>query len=320
MDRPPAHRRRQRTIEGEAGGKATSRNPPDAIMPDGQTFDMPFDPGRAAHPRAMRGEQGVPRTDNVPNPVIDFPRRQVLVDAVQRHALPRLLAARRGGQAASRVQPAEAAELARCASSSDFSIVEALAAALAERGASRDDMLLNWLIPAARGLSGMWRRDEATFCDVARGVERLRRLLRSPVLPQAPSFGGQPRGIALASALPGDLISIEPAVVADAFRAAGWEAESIDPRTQDALAAAVASRACDVLILSLGLNADRKAVAALIGRLRRSSANPAMAILVSRGMRGRGVDPQRRMGEDASVADARAALASANGLPRRRAS
>lgn len=283
--------------------------------PELETIFQALRPGEAEGartlPRHLRGLQALRSAAE---------RRPLLFEAVQMHALPRLLAAHRAeaGPAASRVRPEDVDNLLNQIVAPDLHLAEAAVSILALRGAGRDDIVLNLLGPVAERLHEQWRRDELTFADVALSVGRLQRLLRSPVLPEAPLHYGPPGGSVLVAAAPGDAGAFGAAVFEDFFRNAGWEAERIAPKSDDALAALVAKARIDVLVVAAGRDAGAPAAARLIRRLRREASEADLVVILGGAAVAARPDVWRRAGADAMAKDAPAAVLAANRLLRSR--
>jgi hypothetical protein len=84
-------------------------------------------------------------------------------------------------------------------------------------------------MPVALQLQERWVSDEITFADVILGIGRMQRLLRSPLMPEAPLHQGPPGGSILIASLPGELHGFEACVFEDFFRSADWQAERQTP-------------------------------------------------------------------------------------------
>jgi len=251
-----------------------------------------------------------------------MPPRLVLLDAVREHALPRLFASHAHAIAdrksttpahASAVRPVDVSNLADCAASPDLYLAEAAVAAIALRGLSRAELLVELLLPAARALDERWLRDEATFADVALAMGCLHRLLRSPALPEPAASHAQRSGFVLVSAPPGGMRSFEAAVVADFFRGGLWDVECLTPRTDEELAERLRGCSFDLLALAFGPRTRPPDAARLIRRMRGASANRALPILA---IGAAGLPSSRTLGADASVQGAERAVSAAARLLR----
>ncbi len=221
---------------------------------------------------------------------------ELLLAAVETHALPRLLAAHGGRSEAlrsgetpaalsdidpPRIDPQDVEALLACVATPDFHLAEAVLTAVARRGFTRAELLADLLTPAARHLHARWRNDQETFAAVALATGRLQRLLRSDAMPVADVKPSQACGTVLVSSRPEDPRPLEAAVAADFFRVAQWDAECLTPRTEQDVADRLKNRAFDCLVLvwdhedEIG-NDDR-----FIHRLRRASANPRLIVLLA---------------------------------------
>ncbi|MCA3563450.1 MAG: hypothetical protein IOC90_06875 [Methylocystis sp.] len=245
----------------------------------------------------------------------------MLTDAIRRLALPRLATARaiercRQANRGSGIDPADVALLARHVTAPDFHIAESQAAVLAMRGVARTDLLLHLFMPAALLLHERWVSDEITFADVILGVGRMERLLRSPLLPEAPLHQGPPGGSVLVAALPGELHGFEACVFEDFFRAADWQAERRTPATDQELLGRLKRHAVDVAVVCVSAAINLGRVAMLVRRLRRESANPQLFVVVGgSALTGDGA-AWKRIGADAVAPDGASAVVAANTLLR----
>ncbi len=239
---------------------------------------------------------------------------ELLLAAVEHHALPRLLAAHAGGSGAGQeseaplpearpsIGPADVEALLTCVSTPDFHLAEAALAAVARRGFTRAELLVDLLAPAARHLHDRWREDRETFAAVTLATGRLQRLLRSDAMPASAERPMPPCGKVLVGGRSDHPHPFEAAIVADLFRSAHWDAECVAPRTERDLAERLEAHAFDCLVLVLGADAGPGDHRGLMQRMRRLSANPALLVLVSGPSAG---DPNERLaGADALVASA----------------
>ncbi len=236
---------------------------------------------------------------------------ELLLAAVEHHALPRLLAAHGGrrytpttsGGPLSTTRPQiesqEVETLLACVATPDFHLAEAVLAAVARRGFTRAELLLDLLTPAARHLHARWREDRETFAAVTLATGRLQRLLRSDAMPASDGAPTPACGAVLVTGRPQDPRPFETAVAADFFRAAQWDAECLTPRTEQELADRLRSRAFDCLVIVWdgddGLGDDD----GFVHRLRRVSPNPRLIVLLTglRAVKG----AEKRLGVDALV-------------------
>jgi MerR family transcriptional regulator, light-induced transcriptional regulator len=247
--------------------------------------------------------------------------RDLLSDAIRALALPRLLAAHAvdglpRSRAHSRITKADVGNLLAQISAPDFHVAEVTVMVLAQRGASREDILLNLFTPVARQLHECWVRDELTFADVTLAIGRLQRLLRSAAMPQAPLHYGCPGGSILIAPPPGDMHAFGSAVLEDFFRNAHWRTERLIPATADELVERVRAKPFDIIALSVNQDCHIGRLALLLRRMRRESANPRMLAMVGGHLLQEDADAWKHIGADATAPDAATAIAVANKLLR----
>jgi MerR family transcriptional regulator, light-induced transcriptional regulator len=249
------------------------------------------------------------------------PSRDLLSDAIRTLALPRLLAAHAAESLPrfrpdSRITEADVGNLLAQISAPDFHVAEAAIMVLAQRGASREDILLNLFTPVARQLHECWVRDDLTFADITLAIGRLQRLLRSAAMPQPPLHYGRPGGSILIAPPPGDMHAFGTAVLEDFFRNAQWRTERLIPATADELVEHVRTKPFDIIALSVNQDCHVGQMALLLRRLRRESANPRILAMVGGQPLQEDADAWKRIGADATAPDAAAAIAVANKLLR----
>lgn len=200
--------------------------------------------------------------------------------ALEGQVIPRLLARHRidapppGGQLGARW-------LAGLSLADDDGLLPAAVERLQRQGQSVEDLQLDWLGPAAAELGRLWESDECSFADVTVGVVRLqccaRRLGRaSPLLLAPDALPTAPR--ALLAPVPGEQHGFGLALVADAFRRAGWDVTQAPVGLSPV--AAVAAQAYDLVGLSVGTTSRGAGVPALCADLRRASRRPGLGVLL----------------------------------------
>ncbi len=236
---------------------------------------------------------------------------ELLLAAVEHHALPRLLAAHGGRRyiptsgAASplgtppQIERADVEALLACVATPDFHVAEAALAAVARRGFTRAELLMELLTPAARILHARWQEDRETFAAVTLAIGRLQRLLRSDAMPALEEKPTPACGAVLISGRPQDPRPFETAVAADFFRAAQWDAECLTPRTEWDLAEKLGSRAFECLVIVWDGEDGAGDDDGFVHRLRRASANPRLIVLLT-GLPA-GCDAEKSLGADALV-------------------
>jgi hypothetical protein len=236
---------------------------------------------------------------------------ELLLAAVEHHALPRLLAAHGGRRYARKaggsplsaerpqIRPKDIETLLACVATPDFQLAEAALLTVARRGFTRAELLVGLLAPAARRLHARWREDRETFAAVALATGRLQRLIRSDAMPASDEKPTPSGGAVLVSGRPEDPRPFDAAVAADFFRAAQWDAECLTPRTEQDLADRLKARSFDCLALVWSSEAGTGGEDGFVRRMRRASANPRLIVLLSGLPAGCGAD--ERLGADAAV-------------------
>lgn len=221
--------------------------------------------------------------------------------------IPRLLAHARGGGASRSTHPA----IAR--GDVDAFVRELLAPdenrgpttvfTLMDHGASLEQVCLELLAPAARSLGAMWEEDEADFLDVTVGLGRMQRILRdlgARVNAPVSSDAGQ----AFLCGMKEEQHSLGLAMVAEFFVADGWGVTVGPPLGVDEVEHEVRARWYDVVGLTAGVGERLPRIRESIARIRASSLNADLAILV--GGPAFNADPSLvdQVGADASAPDA----------------
>lgn len=204
--------------------------------------------------------------------------------------------------------------LAGLAMADDDSLLPAAMDRLQRQGHSVEVLQLDWLGPAAAELGRRWDQDECSFADVTVGMVRLqccaRRLGRggtSPMLPDAPPSA--PR--VLLAPVPGEQHGFGLALVADAFRRAGWDVTQCPAGQRPEHAVAV--QAYDLVGLSIGSSARASGVPDLCTHLRRASCRRGLGVVLGGPLFAVPGIPvvAAPWGADAVALDARAAVAMA---------
>jgi methanogenic corrinoid protein MtbC1 len=245
----------------------------------------------------------------------------ILADTIRNLALPRLAMARaiehhRQSSGGSAVSPADVALLSAQVTAADFHIAESQVALASMRGVSRADVLLHLFMPVALQLHERWVSDEITFADVILGVGRMQRLLRSPLMPEAPLHQGLPGGSILIAGLPGELHGFEACVFEDFFRYSGWQTERQTPATDQELIDRLKLRSVDMAALCVSSETSLGRVAMLVRRMRREAANPQLFILVGGSALTGDAAAWKRIWADAIAPDGASAVVAANVLLR----
>ena len=251
------------------------------------------------------------------------PRMERLVRTVETEIVPRLLLARRNlGEVpvpanSSELDAGDAAELARLLLAHEVEIPFAYVEAIRHRGVPVQHIYTQLLAPAARRLGLLWERDECDFMQVTVGLGRLHQLLQrlashEPEVPLTESRGHGRR--VLLSTLPGEDHTFGLLMVSQFFIQNGWEVWNEFPATADELAACASQQSFAVIGLSVATSDRLDQLTALIRKLRRCSANPAVGIMVGGPVFQLYPELVSRVGADATATDAREATLRAEGV------
>lgn len=140
--------------------------------------------------------------------------------------------------------------------------------------------------PAARHLGDLWNEDACSEFEVTIGLCHLQTAMRRISFDQlsAPLSRSQPRSVLVVSQ-PGEPHSFCAALNSELLRQAGWNITSDFPDTDKALTDIVAGGWFDALDISLSPALRREhwlpRMAETIRKVRRTSRNPAIAVIVS---------------------------------------
>lgn len=252
-------------------------------------------------------------------------RHSLLARTVVSEVVPRLVLAHRdaaaqpapAAAARARVLKREVAAFTELLLDGDVPRAEAVVAALRSRGATLEQVCLELMTPAARRMGDAWLEDTRDYTDVTLGMWRMHGILRgmdAVFQPQADTPQGVPRR-ALITAVPGATHVFGGDMVAGFLRLAGWEVCNEAVESGEELAALVRRGRFAVIGLSAGCTADLRALAELIGLVRRASGRQRpVGIMVG----GSIVECQQRqvlrIGADAVAVDAPHAVQQAEAL------
>jgi methanogenic corrinoid protein MtbC1 len=253
-------------------------------------------------------------------PTLLHRRIAMLTRAIEQQVVPRLVLAARQDDSGG-VPPcsrADVAELTRLLLLDDAEGAGALVAALRGRGVALERMFLELLTPAARRLGEMWEADTCSFTDVTVGLGRLHQILRD----HAPEFvaeipsaapAGSPR-TALLMPAPGEQHTFGLAMLAEFLVRAGWEVRDAAPADAADAARTVAAEWFAVVGISLGGRDRLRPLAGLIRAIRHASCNTSVGVMVGGPVFVAKPELARRVGADATAADARGAVTQAERL------
>lgn len=149
------------------------------------------------------------------------------------------------------------------------------------RGASVEQVFRDLLAPTARLLGTQWERDRLHFADVTLAMGRLQQLLRE----LSHEFLGAARALTpqrsiLLAPCPGEQHLFGLLMVGEYFRRAGWDVVTLPVCALDDLVATVRSQWFGVVGLSAGSARRVDALATAVQRVRSTSCNRAVGVLV----------------------------------------
>lgn len=200
--------------------------------------------------------------------------------ALEAQVIPRLVARHRP-EPLQVVTPSGARWLAGLALADDDTALWHALIQLQQQGMAVEALQLDWLGPAAAELGRQWNTDECSFSDVTIGMVRLqcaaRRLGRSEAAPAWLDTSPRAPRVLLAP-VPGEQHGFGLALVADAFRRAGWDVTPVPPDAS--LIACVAAQCYDLVGLSVGSTARAPGVPSLCADLRRASRQRELGVLL----------------------------------------
>jgi len=251
---------------------------------------------------------------------------QQLLCAVENELIPRLLCAHasevsEGNSPARRATPVPGpwaddrpvSDFAALCIAEDVQAAAEHISSLVGQGIGLDAVYLYLLAPAARELGRLWGEDDLSFLDVQLGLTCLQNLVCDCGPIGFHHAVASPHSVLLSS-VPGDQHTFAIAMVTDFFRRFGWQASNLSGLSADFLYERIGSRHYDVLGLSVNNTDSLQALERLLPRLRRTSLNPRLVILVG----GDIVQEQRRrveaLGVDLVAADAHVAVHEAERL------
>jgi methanogenic corrinoid protein MtbC1 len=167
------------------------------------------------------------------------------------------------------------------------------------------------LAPAARMVGEFWRRDVCDFMQVTIAMTRIERAFRNSVLADPPPGEVRSARALLLAPVAGEQHGFGLAVVADAFRRAGWRVDRCADDEQGRMIALAQARRYDMIGLSIGGEPMLPALQAAVQRLRRCSLNRTVRIGVGGPLVGQRQDVVSLSGADFGAGDAAAAVDSA---------
>jgi MerR family transcriptional regulator, light-induced transcriptional regulator len=253
--------------------------------------------------------------------------RALLATAVQAEVVPRLLL-RQGIRTSPTTKlddpededgavpgPEDVVALVALVMTSDAATALCFVDTLRLQGVTLERLHLELLAPAARRLGQLWVEDLCSFADVTLGLGRLQQVLRqlSPAF-VAPARRPDLRRRAALLPLPGEQHSFGLTMVAEFFLRAGWEVWSEPTPSEDALIELVTGQWFAVLGLSVSCDGGIDHLPKLIHRVRRSSRNEAIGIMVGGRVFNENPALAAQVGADATARDGRQAALQAETL------
>ncbi len=232
----------------------------------------------------------------------------LLGETIQAEILPRLLSQR---LEAGQTDP-EVTAFTALIVTDDVEAAHAAAEDYLRRPGGRVALLNDLLGPAARLLGEMWERDTCDFTTVTLGVYRLGQIMKATALASAVQPArGRDRHILLLPA-PGEQHDFGLSIVAEAFRDGGWCVRSGPAPTKPQLLRLVRREWFDALGLSVAADRHLPGLATCLRRLRASSCNPRLYIMLGGAAISGHEERARFLGADATARTAPQALADAN--------
>ncbi|MEE7475545.1 cobalamin B12-binding domain-containing protein [Methylobacterium hispanicum] len=187
--------------------------------------------------------------------------------------------------------------------------------ALLARGLPLESLLGDLLAPAARHLGALWEEDACDFLAVTVGLGRLQAVARTLCARLETEPPARGRSVLLLPC-PGETHVFGLALVASAFREAGW---TVDTAEADRGAAVLARDFHDVVGLTLACDVNAPALAPAVATLRAASCNRELRVLVGGAYVARHPECAVAAGADAGLCEAATAPALAESLLEMRA-
>ncbi|MEM1399931.1 MAG: cobalamin B12-binding domain-containing protein [Pseudomonadota bacterium] len=216
-------------------------------------------------------------------------RNDLIMSAIEGEILPRLLIAQgqdhkentpiRTGVAAVKKDAIDC--FAQLLTKADASAVDAFVDAHLAGGMTLEGLLLDLFAPTARELGDMWLRDDCSFTEVTIGLCALEcQLMRRTESDQRSSMVPAEGRLALFSPVPGEQHVFGLLIVKELFRRAGWIVSAPASTQEDALLDAVQQNWFTMVGLSVSSADAVKRCVNLIPRIRVSSQNPDVVVVV----------------------------------------
>jgi len=206
-------------------------------------------------------------------------------------------------------------ELVRCLCGPDDEAVDRYLEAVLDAGVSCEAVYLDLLAPAARELGVMWEEDSCDFVQVTLALGRMQRALRSlSHLFLAGATRETPAGRIFLTCLPNEQHTLGLVMVAEFFVRAGWWVDLGHPLSESELLHSVGGDWYDVVGVSVACDTSLSRLKRELQAIRRGSRNPSVRVMVGGRAFDANPDLVRRVGADATAADAREAPEAAAAL------
>jgi MerR family transcriptional regulator, light-induced transcriptional regulator len=248
---------------------------------------------------------------------------EVLARVIEADIIPRLLLAHRehGVQvdapagAPLDIPPGQAEQFAAATLTEEVASLLARVEALMAGGVTVETIYLDLLAPAARKLGSWWDEDACDFVDVTMGLWRIQEIVHalSALIPGAAPIDGAARR-ALFVPAPGEQHGLGAIIVEEFFRRAGWQTWSAPALSEDELVTMAASRAFDVIGLTVSVEHHLASLPRTLAAVRRASRNPGVLILVGGRVFVERPTLAAEIGADGTAADGRMAVELAKSL------
>lgn len=191
----------------------------------------------------------------------------------------------------------------------ELAVASAYIDVLRSRGISAERVILELLAPSAQRLGVLWEEDLRDFVDVTVGLSRIQHLLHllSPAFQGDVDVKDEPQSCLLATT-PGEQHSLGVMIVEEFFRRSGWNCQSTPNSSIEELARRAHATSFDVIGLSTSCELLLGETASAIEKLRRSSRNRKVVIVVGGQVFRRSPELVARVGADMAADDGTQAL------------
>jgi methanogenic corrinoid protein MtbC1 len=244
-----------------------------------------------------------------------------LLSTIEGQIIPRLVLAYSASEEPTAPTPtqSEVLELSRLSLEHEADVMHAFVQAVHLRGVPLDRVFTELLTPAARHLGTLWQNDSVDFTQVTIALWRLQAVLRQFSCSFSDAGSVRANGLtALLATVPGEQHSFGISIVAEFFRASGWDVNCVVGASRTELLDLVASEWFDVIGISVGSEVLARQVPSLVRDLRGHARNRDVQVLLGGAAMFTCSEPLGKAGADALCVDAREALAVANEWARAR--